>query len=384
MRKISATILVVLFLALFANAQNSSIVTQTGDSQQATVTQTLSGTGTNTSNVTQTSSADVQTADVTQNGVGNVSTISQLSSNPASGFTNAATIQQVGDYNIGNLSSNGYGIVMGAYQTSNRNVSAQFATGGALNGSVTQNGGDGNTASQTFTSTFNDQASITQSGSSNNAIQSITGGQAGITPGNNVTAIQEGGNLNLSTQLIYGYSNTARVHETGSQNHAQQTITGNSNSAEFETEGDFNTAFMTQTGNGNSASFEAETPTTPYVVSNNMMTITQTGNNNSAYNEIGENEFVELGGVQNTLTITQSGSGNLASSATVGSHNTVTVNQLGNNNVSGTGAEAVVPDDWGISQVGDFNSASLTQTSDGNSGRIVQAGNNNSAVINQH
>lgn len=300
MKKLFALI-VVLLMCGYGFAQNTAVVTQTGDNQDANVGQTGSG---NISTVYQlTDNSGVNQSDVIQSGISNQAYVEQYETGGGGNTPGTiAFIKQIGNYNLGYQYMNapgfnsgqsqsaeqyghynyvnqrvdaGYNISQNSYQNGNNNISQQYSTssqgyqsssiqtwgnsseayqtaiGTKANLHITQYGGDDNYANQNFSGAFGfvagNTGDITQNGYYNTGYQTLVGME------DNDLDLTQAGNWNTSTQYTDGDINTSSVYQAGNSNIGYINQAGDSNNASITSVGNGHNGSITQTGGMNDA-----------------------------------------------------------------------------------------------------------------------------------
>jgi len=259
------------------------------------------------------------------------------------GLYNGVDLEQSGNNNSGQISQNGIGLRVTAYQTYDYNVltsfqsgkgntlsSAQFNTSdgwyntiwnnqSGWNNSANIGYGDGagqNGTDLTITNTqfgASDSLVVANQGDGAGFNLSITNTQGGYK--NSLTVTDQAGTNSSITSTQYGAKNTATVTEqSGNDNIISNWQSGWKGTATFSQTGSSNTADLTQTGNW-------DTATSTQTGSNSLAWLDQTGDGNTI---TGSQNGT---GAQNAAYVTQSTNGNTASYSQSGSGNTVTIHQ---------------------------------------------------------
>lgn len=343
MKKLFALLTVVLF-AGFVMAQNTATVTESGNLNKATVTQTGSNdvvvdqlnSTSNTATVTQTGSNEAYlTQGMVENYYSapyNISTNMPASNNLGTinqlGTDNYLEIVQVGDNNDGSINQDGDGNIGYIYQgwpfgfwgetavtsaLSNSNGVVDIKQVGVDNqGYVWQYGGTGN------------KVNIYQDGNSN--VSQIAQG-----------FIYDDANYDFTHPVYNTVGNYAEVNQYGDDNIGKAFQLGNDNSFELTQNGNGNTVggrglsgleasrngYFAQDGNGNI--FVGE--------QNNGATLDDAsfqfgdGNNIDLLQGVGDNALIQQSGNVNTANVYQLGGGQDASVIQTGNSNTATVTQ---------------------------------------------------------
>lgn len=282
MKKVKLPLYIALALLLVTSpafSQNTSVVEQYGDGNEATINQTggdllqasifqgdsattasyntaeqnqTNGEG-NIATILQAAGSSYNTATQNQtNGEGNVATIVQAASSftntaeqiQTGGFGNFATIVQVGAYGI-------------AYQEQNEGVAPNYAL-------IEQNGTGiwENYASQyqglSDPASEGNYAYISQTGEGNSAYQWQDGVGNNSALGLGTPGITQNGSFNFAYQHQYGNNNLAWIQQSGTYNGAVQYQSGDLNNSRLATAGiiqagDYNYAVQQQIGNDNIA-----------------------------------------------------------------------------------------------------------------------------------
>jgi hypothetical protein len=288
------------------------------------------------------SEGDDNTVSITQAGMSNESIVNQRGDN------NEGITSQTGDGNFAEVLQNQYLLATNSY------------------GSIVQVG-DNNIA---FTEMRRDDNSgdITQTGNDNWAQTTAYGG-------GNEGVINQIGDDNIA-DIQQGFDNEGSIYQSGSNNDGEVLQSGTvGNKGSQWVAGSGNTVEQVQTSDANSQRVELTGDDNTYTVtqevgSGNMLYI------NSRGTGPGENT---LGSDLSTFTATQSGSDNLVSGEMGGVGNSLTISQTGLSNAVGTGM-------WeadGFRIQGDGNVGSITQTGDYNVATMTMVGNDNTATITQ-
>lgn len=383
----------------------SALVNQNGTSNNASISQTDNAhtAGSNSSSIQQTGSQNNSQQFVNVGGedgwdnqtgiqTGSKNQLYQNSYSPASattlsgtqeGTSNKATQNMASTFSTGSIE-----------QVGNSNVATQGITGRGINDATAVQTGSNNLSSQSLTVTsgnldYRNNATVTQSGNSNQAYQTINGYQ------NTASASQGNNNISRQTQSANVGFNVSNVSQ-GSNNVASVNQTGSGNG-----KSDPSTANITQVSNDNAAigqsgfrqeasirqqSYDVSTISqqgswngaTIYLDGNSgYSTISQNGSQNDAYIENRHSGSNNDGTASDPISIVQNGNLNYGwistGDATVSSGNKASIQQLGNANNSNISQEG-----------GNLNIARSYQTSDGNTGSITQLGSSNLAVVTQH
>jgi Curlin associated repeat len=389
MKKVVLSIFGLLAMSL-SYGQNTSTVSQTGNSDNAAVTQT----GKNKSTISQKTTGGVTTAlnndaEVIQTsvmtGVENRSDIKQ------NGDGNKAKVVQDGNDNDAKINQGvGYAENNFAYanQKGDGNTSTQKQRYDNNYATVQQNG-NGNTAKQEQYSSNNGSASATvaTAGANKNKAEIFQG----INPS---TYLATG---NLADQMQDGVGNAGYISQSNMDNKAYQTQVGNGNTATIwqdqivggsailgndwakqTQEGNGNTATVDQGSTGNQhpsdvlagdipASFVGVSPVGGHPVLDhgfNKAKQSQEGNSNTAY--------VSQGGYKNKSEQVQIGDGNESYGFQYGDRNRMNSTQDGNGN-----KEYVL-------QVGNKNKSTLMQTGNNHMSTVLQNGNSNTSTVTQN
>jgi hypothetical protein len=353
MKKVSL-LFAMIFAVTFVMAQNTSTTTQTGDKQEAYVTQV----GSSSAVVTQSTDDNyAQKATINQNGAANIANVNQVETGVGtnrSTYASDSKVTQAGDGNSADIDvfETGGGdkgnLKTTLTQTGNGNTGTQYVNAPGSNSGHTviavQNG-DNNISTQTTNGGYTLSYSTDQNGTSNIATQ--TGHGDVYTD----ARIKQEGMRNKGTQDIYGSNNgyqgaVVMIDQLGEDNTAKQTFTGSGSSHQnnglITQVGDWNTA--TQTANGRSLDLQ----------------IIQTGDLNEATQTVSGNNY-GLVPARGLIKITQTGDDNEATQTADG------------DGIIGT-----------ILQVGNFNTASMSQTGNMHTATITQTGNSNIATVTQN
>lgn len=296
MKKLFAIFVSVMFLAGFAFAQNTSTVDQTGDGNDADVTQT----GSNTASIEQI--ANNSTATQIQDGTGNVADLDQKGGWPAGstvvnetgyqeqiGSNNTATLWQLADGGSGGNTGNQY------QEGSNNLVVAWQHT---VDSDVDQDQiGNGNEA-HSYQVGFNGYIKQYQNGTDNVAAVDEQAGGGWVV--GNIAEQSQTGNWNKSEISQYGtggaknaQGNKAYITQNGSDNWAGEGLYSNGLFGIYQ-EGNYNEAEVTQNDNVNKSEvFQYG--------DGNMVDVNQTG---------GTGLFGDYGDYVNKSTVTQTGDNN--------------------------------------------------------------------------
>lgn len=265
------------------SGDNSSTITQIGDGNSASVTQPLGGA--NTSTVTQ-DGDDNNTAQVFQFGTTGTSTISQTDT--ARGDL-AAVIQGVdADENTASITQRGDGV---AGDPASGNQALIDQSGGPLN-----------------------SATITQGGSSN-IVEVVQIGDGIVS--NNTAIVQIGADQTSTGNLLTINQGNVFGEDRSTNGFVIAVQNGDSNIGSITQSADFGEAIIDQGSAGGS--------------SGNSATITQSADTNIA--AINQGDLAASTG--NIASITQSSTGNLATIVQNGDNNSATTNQLNGNAISG-------------------------------------------------
>lgn len=388
MKKVVLSIFGLLAMSL-SYGQNTSTVSQTGNSDNAAVTQT----GKNKSTISQKTTGGVTTA------LNNDAEVIQTSVVP--GMKNESDIKQNGDGNKAKVVQDGNGndakINQGvgyaennfayANQKGDGNTSTQKQRYDNNYATVKQNG-NGNTAKQEQYSSNNGSASaLATAGANKNKAEIFQG----INP-STYTAVN-----NWAEQMQDGVGNKGFISQSNKDNEAYQTQEGDINTATIwqdqivggnailgsdwakQTQmGNDNTATVDQGSTGNQhpsdvlagdipASFVGVSPVGGHPVldhGNNNALQTQIGNSNTAY--------VSQGGDDNGSIQYQKGDGNKSYGFQYGNGNRMDSTQKGNGN-----KEYVL-------QVGNTNSSTLMQSGNNHMSTVLQNGNLNTSTVTQN
>jgi len=342
MKKVTTILAAFLFTAGMAFAQNNSAtVDQTGDGNDATVTQENSG-----SNI----------AEVSQEGDDNQIDLTQRNFGSAGSPGHEADLSQDGDNNEADvLSQGGVGVnTVTLDQIGDYNYARIDQFWGSNNADVKQDGEE-NEALVSHRGTFDSDASIEQIGNYNDAYIRDAGQGTGPNENNSASIFQDGDD------------NTSVIDQFESNNRASSWIAG-----------DGNTVTQTQFSDGNTQRVEI-------TGSDNTYTVTQeVGTGNQLYvNSRGTGPGGNTSQSNNSsFTATQSGAFNLISGSMGGDGNSLTITQTGDDNSVSGGLG--LWDAAGFTIDGDSNMASISQMSDGNSAVLSIVGNGNTATISQN
>jgi len=154
----------------------------------------------------------------------------------ANAADNSVVIQQIGDYNISEVSKNGESEsnTLDLLQAGGANSSLISLTGNFNSGSTEQEGND-------------HLADILITGNQNQFSISQTGIGAIVEHRNSVLLRQEGNN-NIASHTQIGLGNSQDLAQLGNDNSAALLQDGNDNSLILQQQGDFNAATLTQYG----------------------------------------------------------------------------------------------------------------------------------------
>lgn len=329
MRKLFALLTIVLFAGFMMAQSNTATVQQTGDNQNANVSQVGS---VNKSTVTQfTDNSGAQQSDVIQSGVQNESWVTQNQTGGGSNTpANTAYIKQIGNNNFGYQFENAPGYNSGQTQSAEQygsdNTLNQTISQGYTTGQISYQNGNHDIATQNHNSAYQ-FSNIQTWGDYSEAHQTADGTKA------NLHIAQYGGNYNYAKQNFSGNfafvpGNTGDIIQNGAGNSAYQTLTGT----------EHNSMDLVQTGN------------------NNYSDQVQTGDNNTS-------STIQTGNTDQAISYQYDG--------VVG--NTAAISQTGGNTNYGY-----------INQTGDSNNASITSDGSNHYGSITQTGGMNEAVVTQH
>jgi len=362
------------FMAGMAYSQNESTVTQLGQVNNASVTQT----GSNKATVLQETllGATNNNATVLQNGTGNTSFSDQLQQAGKAAPQNIS-VTQIGNEN-GAIQLQGFGYT--GYndaiisQKSSENTGFQQQDGYNLTATINQSGGNGNTGGQNQNGAYLN-ARIDQLGASNFGDQK----QSGI---NNSATISQTGDGNIAGQKqaggtynsppVYLSGHISSISQIGSGNFANQTVEGTENNiTSIVQEGIGN--FSTHNVNGSSNISKL------YQTKGGYATLSQIGVMNvvKGLTSVGayDGSWAKFSG--KTLNIDQTGFKNIVSLEADG---IADITQFNNGSPSPKGNTIEFSQSGGgiasIAQVGDANLIKLIQTAKGTA-NIVQTGNEN-------
>ena len=261
---LALAVLVVLGMSAVGMAQNndadvdqeggyqSSVVTQTGNDNEADIYQFTDNDG-------------AQGSNVSQNGSNNMVDVSQFQTGGGGNQYNSATATQWGSDNIIIQSTNAPGYNGGqnvtAWQDGTLNEAEQYIYGGYTNSLYSNQIGEENYVYQELDGSHI-HADVYQDGNFNEAYQYVSGLNHGS------IMIDQDGESNYALQDVSGSAwstnTTAHIFQTGDNNYGEQTINGSNNYALIDQDGNDNNAVSTQTGNNHSSD------------------ISQLGDNNSA------------------------------------------------------------------------------------------------------
>lgn len=367
MKKLFA-LLTIMFFAGFVMAQNTATVTETGDGNKATVTQT------DNNDVEIVQVGYIQTATATQEGT-NSGGIYQLNN----GNNNEATLSQDGSGNEGWINQ---GMTEGYwtdYQTVNANWNEATMTqsGNSNFGSLEQYGGSDNTNGN--------EANLTQNGNGNVSYgyQGWAYSGWGETP---TTSTLSSFNSTINISQIHD-NNNGRVWQYG----------GTDNEVNISQEGNSNVASIAQGFIYNDANYDFTHPV--YNTLGNYAEVNQYGDGNSG-------KAFQLGN-DNSFKLTQNGDGNTVGgrglSGLEAVRNGYFAQDGDNNTFVGVQNDGATLDDASfqfghynnidllqdtgdnalIQQSGDFNTANVHQLGGGQDASVIQNGNYNTSTVTQ-
>ncbi len=354
MKKLSFILAMVLGTGMAMAQTHISTVIETGDNQEAEITQT--GPGDITSNVNQSNA--INFAKVMQINPGLALSNDILSDVFQSGIHNTATVTQNHNGTAGPL-----GLIKALVnQSGNENEAIQKqGPHGQLGSNYVEimQSGHWNNASQNQLKYGND-ARINQSGIGNTAMQAQDAAAAYIDDfegSMNTALINQSGDGNWSEQSQDGWANDVQAYQSGDNNTSKQTQKydswksiafvnqlGNSNEATQDQIGRLNNAKISQYSSGNEA----------------IQTQTSVGTRpNAVYFPLNEAEIIQLGGDGNIARQTQT-------------------------TATGEFANATDANYGYIRQDGGLNEAYQTQAGGFNYGSVNQTGNGHLATVNQN
>jgi hypothetical protein len=333
------------------SGRNSVVISQTGEFGESTADVTQSGSDNDTSitqqgqfntayveqigvsggiTITQGASSDTVLANVLQSGSGNSVSITQADLGEGTvegamafvtqtnGDGNSATINQAGDFSIVRISQlNGGGdtAIVTASAGASGDVNS-FVLVDQIGTSVVSN----NSATITqYSDSLGASASLWQYGSGNIATIDQDGSS-----GNSVSSVQG----SIEGDGIQSHNASLTVSQNGDTLYAETAQFGSDNSILLNQSGTGSTAYLTQDGSGN------------------VMDVTQA--DDSQYADLYQS------GNGNSITLAQTGGNNFADLSQIGDGNSLNVTQNGYNNTVG------------IVQLGDNYDLSLTQTNNYN------------------
>ena len=373
-----------LMIGAIGFAQSTSTVDQTGINNVADVNQT----GDNLSTIIQNHGFGVEghTAIVTQlqnlDGTNNVSDILQDQRGAyvnvyQEGASNYSGLKQSGP-NTANINQNGIGNVLGDYTSFTGKAFQKNGTSFSDDDNVlnlTQLG-DGNKAG--VWQEHHATAVINQIGDENTTVVYQTGMAGGaynaanalINGSYNKTTQSQIGDGNISNVKIGFQTNPTYISD---ENQVTTYQKGNSNDASFGlTKGDGNVADISQIGNSNYTEFSVQ------YGNENTLTETVAGNSNRTRLSISAAWGSSSDG--NNINITKNGNGNFVAGVITGDNNNVDITQSGNNNLIGNS--------WytndGVNISGNGNTVGIQQLSDGNKSLNTVSGNSNSISVTQN
>lgn len=334
---------------------SKAVADQTGKLNKATQTQVI---GT----FAPTYPGYANTGMITQSGDNNVATQSQTRNNTVLGVAgNVADVEQTGSTNTSGQTQTGNRLNATVDQLGNDNQANQAQTGNQNTATIDQDGDD-NTATQSQANTQN-TATAFQTGTLNTSSQT----QIANNPNQNTSLIDQAGDNNMATLVQERSSNIATILQTEDWHQASQLQTGTGNSAFIDQSG-------VTGGPGNTATQQQTRVDAVRTGSNNNAKIYQANSNNAATQQ-------QLGSISSTALIRQDyiGSvGNTAFQVQTGNNNAASASLLGGAWLSVPGNSAAGAE---IHQEGASNSARQEQSGNSNEAHINQSGSSAIAVV---